>query len=453
MCLALALLSGPASAASPSAGSAAKQSHKISVKKSVKKSAKRAMFVSAMTVGVLVKRAAVGPTAVGEGPAGSELDSEELGDAAEEFGDPEAELEAIEAAIMRDIAAGLYPAEAPPEPESADPSDDAPRWVTHQVIAGETVASIAARYGVTSAALSRWNKKLDPKKALQAGKELRVHAVRPPPPREQIEVTAQKGDSWGSIADAHGITEKELRRWNKPKKGKDGKTPPSTLKAGRGLTLWVEPQAEAAAPAARLLAGRVRANAFSIGAPSRGRLVNGVELPELPQLYTRRSPEKSYGSSHTIRALIVGIANFRRLARFDGEVVINAISMPRGGRFRPHRSHQSGRDADIRLPARPGVKHAPSPQEVDWMATWRLLSALIATGEVQYIFLDYSLQKRLYAVARAAGVSKPQLAEVLQWPREARSNHGIVRHSPGHKSHFHVRMRCGSQEKQCDLSR
>lgn len=397
-------------------------------------------------------RAAHAPAAVGEDPGGEgEFDSEEPSDAAE-LGDPSAEFEAIEAEIMRGIAAGEYPAEAPLEPEGAEPDDDAPRWVTHQVIAGETVASIATRYGVTSKDLSRWNKKLDPKKALAAGKELRVRAVRPPPPREQIEVTAEKGDSWRSIADAHGITEKELRRWNKPKKGKDGKAPSSTLKVGQRLTLWVEPQAEEA-PAARLLAGRVRANAFSVGAPNRGRLVNGVELPELPQLYTRRFPEKLYGSSHMVRALIVGIANFRRLARFDGEVVINAISLPRGGRFRPHRSHQSGRDADIRLLARPGVKHAPSPQEVDWMATWRLLSALIATGEVQYIFLDYSLQKRLYTVARSAGVSKQQLAEVLQWPREARSNNGIVRHSPGHKGHFHVRMKCGPREKQCDPGR
>ena len=433
--LALALAGAPALAAAPPAAAAA----------TTKKPA--AAPVRPAT------RASAGPTALDD-------EGEFEGDPEGEFegapaGDRESELAAIEAEILAEIAAGKHPAEAPFEPEPAPaPEDDHPRWVTHAVIAGETVDAIAARDAVPAKSLARWNK-IDPKKPLRPGKELRVQAVRPPPPRERVDYTIAKGDTWEGIAAAHGVTERDLRLWNKPKKGKDGKAPKAVLRAGERLAIWAEPHAAGPTPPGRALAGRVRANAFSIGAPNRGRLVNGVELPELPELYTRRQPEKSYGSSHTVRTLILAIADFRREVRFDGDIVIGALSLRRGGRFRPHRSHQSGRDIDIRLPALPHVHHpgAPTAAEVDWKAAWRLFEAFVETGQVQYIFLDHGHQKRLYKAARAAGVPKERLAEVLQWPREPGANVGVVRHSPGHKDHFHVRVKCGPGEKQCDPGR
>ena len=445
LALALALAGAPLLATAPTAVAAAPAKKPASKKPAAKKPAPKPVRPAS--------RASAGPTAVDdEAEFEGDLDGDLDGAPA---GDRESELAAIEAEILAEIAAGKHPPDAPLELEPAPaPDDDAPRWVTHAVIAGETVDAIAARYAVPAKSLARWNK-LDPKKALRPGKELRVHAVRPPPPRERVDYTIAKGDTWEGIAAAHGVTERELRLWNKPKKGKDGKVPKAALRAGERLAIWAEPHAAGPATPARALAGRVRANAFSIGAPNRGRLVNGVELPELPSLYTRRQPEKSYGSSHTVRTLILAIAQFRREVRFDGEIVIGALSLPRGGRFRPHRSHQSGRDIDIRLPALPHVHHpgAPTAAEVDWKAAWRLLEAFVATGQVQYIFLDHGHQKRLYKAARAAGVPQERLAEVLQWPREPGANVGVVRHSPGHKDHFHVRVKCGPGERQCDPGR
>src|SRR5690606_22053038 len=109
---------------------------------------------------------------------------------------PQAELDRIEAEVLQEQArgAGLAP-EPEPEPAPA-PVDDTPVWVEHEVIPGDTVETIALRYGVPSTSIIKWNK-LDRKKPrVRAGKTLRVHAVRPPPPRERREVEIKKGDSW-----------------------------------------------------------------------------------------------------------------------------------------------------------------------------------------------------------------------------------------------------------------
>jgi hypothetical protein len=38
------------------------------------------------------------------------------------------------------------------------------------------------------------------------------------------------------------------------------------------------------------------------------------------------------------------------------------------------------------------------------------MHAFIVSGEVEYIFLDYGLQKKLYKAAREVGATKEQLA-------------------------------------------
>jgi murein endopeptidase len=394
------------------------------------------------------------------------------GEASDEL-PPEDDLDAIAAQYKIDIATGKVPLddaeeleEEPEEEPEPEPVDNEPKWIKHTIIPYDTIGEIADRYGVTVKALIRWNK-LNPKKIyLRAGKTLKVRAVRPPPPQEKIEYEIQRGDSWEKIAEAHGVDVKRLRKWNKPKKGKNGKSKP-VLIAGKTLKIWVDQDVligaataagGAEAPAgkgddagARRLAGKVRRNALSIGTPTKGRLVNGVSFPEAPDLYQLRKPAQAYGSSHTIKTAIMAISEFRRRSKYTRELVIGAVSLPRGGRFRPHRSHQSGRDIDIRLPVRASVDHHKPPRanEVDWRAAYRLIKAFADTGEVQYIFLEHRLQKVLYRAAQASGASKKELAALIQWPRPAKTNNGVVRHAKGHTSHIHIRLKCGPRESKC----
>ncbi|MEZ4382482.1 MAG: penicillin-insensitive murein endopeptidase [Nannocystaceae bacterium] len=402
---------------------------------------------------------------------------------AEEGLPPEDDLDAIAAQYQLDIATGKVDLgadedededEAEEEPEAAaDPVDDEPKWIKHTIIPYEKIGDIAERYGVSVKSIIRWNK-LNPKKIyLRAGKTLKVRAVRPPPPKVKYEYEIQRGDSWEKIAKAHDVDVDLLRKWNKPKKTKSGKTP-AVMIAGKTLQIWVDPDVlsdgaaagegggdAGAAPgkggdaAARRIAAKVRRNAQSIGTPTKGRLVNGVSFPEAPDLYQLRKPAQAFGSSHTIKTAIMAISEFRRRSKYKRELVIGAVSLPRGGRFRPHRSHQSGRDIDIRLPVRASVDHHQPPRanEVDWKAAWRLIKAFADTGEVQYIFLEYGLQKVLYRAAQASGATKQELAALIQWPRPAKSNNGVVRHAKGHTSHIHVRLKCGPRESKCRDSR
>jgi len=100
---------------------------------------------------------------------------------------------------------------------------------------------------------------------------------------------------------------------------------------------------------------------------------------------------------------------------------------------------------------RPGVgldagAHA---DEVDWEAAWALVEALIATEQVQAIFLEGTMQRCLYEAARRSGESHERLAELIRYADEGRWSHAIVQHADGHRGHIHVRFRCGADERRC----
>ena len=350
------------------------------------------------------------------------------------------------------VNAGPDPSTKPaPKPEpQAEAEKPKRKWIRHEVIPGDRLDTIAVRYGVTRKALQRWNK-LDPKKSvIRVGQKLKVYANHVPPPRRQISYTVKKGDTWGKIAKKHGVEEKLLRRWNKKV--------PRKFKYGTELRLWVEqeesrPKRKGGKGSSRaaLPTVTVSSNGYSVGKPNRGKLVNGVLLPENEKLYTRRNPDGLYGTSHTIGNLQHAIAVWRQETDYSGQLVVSAISKKHGGRFRPHKSHQTGRDVDIRLPVRKGIDHtlAQNSKEIDWDATWSLVQALLETKQVQYIFLEYSRQKRLFAAAKRAGVSEKQLSSWIQYPNRPKTNNGIVRHAEGHTSHMHVRFNCGPTETRC----
>jgi len=323
------------------------------------------------------------------------------------------------------------------------------RWVQERVVYGDRLAEIAERHGVSVSALIRWNK-LDKKRPrIRAGKSLRIKTVLDPPPRRKVLYTVKRGDSWAKIAKAHDVERKHLRnRWNRKRRK-------TYLKSGEQLVLWIaaEPPPPAAGPPppdSDLPIVSVPTTSISVGRADRGRLLGGLQLPKNDALYTRRNPAQSYGSSHTIMQLQTAVARFRRDSGYAGELVVKDLSRRRGGRFRPHRSHRTGRDVDIRLPLRKGIAAGTVPQStsmVDWPATWKLMRALIDTGHVRYIFLSRARQRSLHRAAQKLGESSERLAKTLEFP--ARGGKALIRHSRGHRTHFHVRFSCAKWEKRC----
>jgi len=158
--------------------------------------------------------------------------------------------------------------------------------------------------------------------------------------------------------------------------------------------------------------------------------------------YTVRNPARAWGTYLTITRLQdVMVAHHRRFPKAP-PVVIQDISSYYGGKLEPHVSHQEGRDVDIPLIQGDTNRYQKTaPSQLNLERNWHLLDALINTGDVDIIFLDYALQAVLYEYAKGQGLSRAELTRIFQYPRGPERSIGIVRHEPGHDTHFHVRFR------------
>ncbi len=193
--------------------------------------------------------------------------------------------------------------------------------------------------------------------------------------------------------------------------------------------------------------------ARSIGQTNGGRLEAGRCLrPEGPG-FVQRNPTTACGTDDTVLLLMFALGEVLREYPDTPPVVIGALSRPEGGPQKPHRSHQSGRDVDVGLYAvngRPLSHFVELPvAEIDFEKTFFLMANLLATGRVTLILVNYSLQPQLYRAAQAMGYDERQLAWIFQYPRGSKVKAGIIRHSRGHKRHFHVRFACPDGDPDC----
>lgn len=332
------------------------------------------------------------------------------------------------------------------DPERDDTGDDTnDDWIVHEVVPGETLAELALRYRVDPGKLRGWNG-LGRGARARPGQRLRLLAERRPPPRERVRYTVREGDTWTSIARDHGADPSDVRAYNIKRTGR-------RLYPGLGLDVWRDPMladvvaadAPPPGPAAGICPG-----GFSVGRPSDGRLVNGVQIPESAD-YDRLYPGSAWGTSFAVRHLVDTLHRWREQSGYGGLLRLGAMSRQRGRRIAGHRSHQSGRDLDIRLPLREGLadEMTPTPRRADWVVVYALVRAFAASGAVTRIFLDYRLQARLYKVAREAGADRRTLRRLIQFPRGSGASRGLVRHSPGHDIHLHVRFACADYESEC----
>ncbi|HRE90484.1 MAG TPA: penicillin-insensitive murein endopeptidase, partial [Myxococcota bacterium] len=123
-----------------------------------------------------------------------------------------------------------------------------------------------------------------------------------------------------------------------------------------------------------------------------------------------------------------------------------------GGFLAPHKSHQSGLDADIGFYFKNQPKQGPRvnlsamTSALDHELTWTLITALAGPNEeasnVEYMFIGYGVQEKLYKWAQKQGVPQKKLDWLFQYPRGSRSMNGLIRHEPGHDNHIHIRFKC-----------
>ncbi len=297
---------------------------------------------------------------------------------------------------------------------------------THNVVPGEHLGQIAGRYGVRKRDLTKLNAKLRKNPdMLSVGQSIRVCPVITPHERTKITYTVQSGDNLGSIAQRYGLTPSELERYQRGKLENA-----NSLREGQTLTVWAD---------GGVVPGFARIDR------DKGKLKAGVQLPP-GRHYVVKWEGGAWGTGKTVRVIQSAVASYKRKLPGGPKVHIGDISKRGGGKFRPHLSHQHGRDVDIGYVlegkfAHEKRFHSAVHGNLDIARTWTLIKAFVDSGEVTYIFMDYRIQEKLYEYAKKRGYSEDTLDELFQYPRGKRRTHGLIRHWKGHHNHFHVRFR------------
>jgi len=178
----------------------------------------------------------------------------------------------------------------------------------------------------------------------------------------------------------------------------------------------------------------------SIGRPNAGRLANGVRPKESP-LYHLVDPIHAFGTTETVDDLCHVLQVVADKHPGTQMVDVGHLSASSGGPLSPHRSHQSGRDVDLGLYYnQPGTRWytRASGNSLDLPRTWTLIRTLATDTDIEMILLDRKLQslveKYAYGVERDTSF-------VRRLFHGDEKHLALVRHSPGHATHLHLRFR------------
>jgi LysM repeat protein len=290
---------------------------------------------------------------------------------------------------------------------------------------GDTLSEIALRHETTVEELTKANPGLRPTR-IYPGQTIDVGEPRP-----QVVFRLERGDSIASVARRHGLSTKDLLRWNE-------RLGTQNPRAGTAIRIYTREPVSASE---------------AIGPTNRGRLESPERLPA-HRGYVIRTPARAYGTEETIRWIIDAFDAVNRQFRHTKVVRVHDISDRDGGPLRDHKSHQNGRDADISYYQENcgvnGCRFAEfRSSELDVARQWALLEHWLRNGQAEMIFIDYRLQAKLYKYARRKGVSKSKLDRWIQYPRGRYEPRGIIRHFPNHEDHLHVRFVCPYSDLKC----
>jgi murein endopeptidase len=145
-----------------------------------------------------------------------------------------------------------------------------------------------------------------------------------------------------------------------------------------------------------------------------------------------------------VGALLEAAEKFKARYPDSCDIVLGDFSGKGGGRLKGHKSHQNGRDVDIGLFAKDNVlleRFVPmNSSRLDVAKTWCLIRSLLSTQCVQCIFLDSSIQARLYQQALSEGANPDDLSKIFSSAGGRGNPDCLIQHVPGHRSHMHVRF-------------
>jgi penicillin-insensitive murein endopeptidase len=204
-------------------------------------------------------------------------------------------------------------------------------------------------------------------------------------------------------------------------------------------------------------------SSISYGKPNRGRLVDGVKLPDSGAGYTTapvwRERGNRFGTDELV-TLIKGVGRRMKKKSKEARLVVADLSGNSGGASHLfHRSHQSGRDVDLLYYVRDAQGNAFEPDAMrvfdgrlvakdgsgvtlDVPRTWMAVKELLTAKEayVQFIFMYRPISERLIAYATKNGESDVVLARAMKALKQPGD-------SAPHNDHFHVRIYCPATDR------
>ena len=296
------------------------------------------------------------------------------------------------------------------------------RPATCTVQRGDSLSSIAKRYGVSVTDLRRWNHlrkdRIRPGDRLHLRPATRLYKVK-------------KGDTLAKIAKREGGTVEDIVDLNP---GIDG----GKLRAGEMIEV---PGGEVNGPAHP---SKEQKRAARRG--KREKCPNKITRVPKHVGYRRAHTNAGWATAQTNEFLRRGFSHVLSRHKLAPRVEVLDASLKDLGPVGDHRSHQQGRDVDISYyqkicPRRGCPSEVVSPRMLDVRRQWTLLRYWLKRDQVEMIFIDRGLQAKLYEYAKKRGAKKKQLDEWFQYPRPAGSQEGIIRHWPGHRNHLHVRFK------------
>lgn len=201
----------------------------------------------------------------------------------------------------------------------------------------------------------------------------------------------------------------------------------------------------------------------SIGVPHRGVLTQAASLPKRGEGFERlRDNGRNWGNPRLVSAIEQAAAAVARQRPGGAPLVVGDLSERFGGESSGHRSHRTGRDADLLFyVTTPGGRPLTSPGfvrigpdglaavdegkhpfvRIDLEREWLLVRALVESPQanVQWLFAARWLEGLVIEYARARG-EDPELVwqaeNVLLQPGD----------SAAHDDHLHLRIACTTDE-------
>ena len=200
-------------------------------------------------------------------------------------------------------------------------------------------------------------------------------------------------------------------------------------------------------------AAQISDSAQSIGSYTAGCLSGAVSLPQNGTGYQvmRLTRGRSYGHPDLIR-FIENIAQTTSSQHW-GVLLIGDLGQPRGGPTPSgHRSHQTGLDVDIWYLL--SQQAASRNLEFNERETWGAPSVLVAKSDaINDNQWSSTHEKILEAAARRPEVDRifvnPSIKRLLCTRKSSHSWLKKIRPWWGHDDHFHVRLKCPLNNKNC----